>query len=99
MDLDWGSIADDDPAKALEERIARLMEKREALARLPHHTLADGSVARSHRIKGASAGTVHAVAKERWRAACGAAPGQSGSWSTALDEDVTCPRCARKIVR
>jgi hypothetical protein len=98
MDADvWGSIAEYDTARALEERIARLQERRKALARLPHHALVDGTVARSHRIKGASAGTVHAVAKELWRAACGADPGNGGSWSTALDEEITCPRCLKKL--
>ncbi len=98
MNLDWGSITEHDPEKALAERVARLQERREALARLPHHTLSDGSVATVHRIRGNSGSHNHAVAEGKWKAACGASP-MSSSWSTALEDVVTCPRCLKKIAQ
>jgi hypothetical protein len=83
-------------ARDLEERTVRLQVSKAAVARLPHHILADGSVATSHRIRGNRSFVNHAVALGKWKAACGASP-WSSSWSTALDDVVSCPRCLKKI--
>jgi hypothetical protein len=88
---------DREAAVLLEERKARLAARQADLAALPTVVLKDGGIARSHWIKGAASGTVHAIARGIWRAAFGSALGQAGSWSTALDEAVLCPRCAKKI--
>lgn len=40
----------------------------------------------------------HAVEGNNWKAVCGAEPGRrSAGWAEYADDQVTCPRCLRKM--